>query len=198
MTKPWLKPSKKVGACTYIVVSVAAIKNGSKITGVARLLVLRLNRASSDNGLAKSDSGGWVSSYTLEFSGDLLVSFNQTTAFLRQAFAFCSKPVHCSAQLFPDRHRTANLTSQTKAQPKAHHSAPAEPALPQGPVRRTAVATGASSAPARTAIILLSDYGGMFPDEEARSMGIAIVSKTECSSSLLYEARTLFSRKPAA
>jgi DNA-binding NarL/FixJ family response regulator len=48
-------------------------------------------------------------------------------------------------------------------------------------------------------IILLSDYGGMFPDEEARSMGIAaIVSKAECSSSLLYEARTLFGRKPAA
>jgi two-component system, chemotaxis family, chemotaxis protein CheY len=48
-------------------------------------------------------------------------------------------------------------------------------------------------------IILLSDYGGMFPDEEARSMGIAaIVSKAECSSALLYEARTLFGHRPAA
>lgn len=41
-------------------------------------------------------------------------------------------------------------------------------------------------------IIILSDYGGMFADEEARSVGIAaIVSKTECTSVLLYEARTL-------
>lgn len=51
----------------------------------------------------------------------------------------------------------------------------------------------------RVQIILLSDYGGMFPDEEARSIGIAaIVSKVECSSGLLYEARTLFGHKPAA
>ena len=48
-------------------------------------------------------------------------------------------------------------------------------------------------------IILLSDYGGMFPDEEARSVGIgAIVSKAESASSLLYQARSLFGRKPAA
>ena len=41
-------------------------------------------------------------------------------------------------------------------------------------------------------IIILSDYGGMFADEEARSLGIAaIVSKAECTSALLYEARTL-------
>jgi two-component system chemotaxis response regulator CheY len=41
-------------------------------------------------------------------------------------------------------------------------------------------------------IILLSDYGGMFPDEDARSAGIAaIVSKTECASVLLHAARTL-------
>ena len=41
-------------------------------------------------------------------------------------------------------------------------------------------------------IIMLSDYGGMFADQEARSVGIAaIVSKAECTSALLYEARTL-------
>jgi len=41
-------------------------------------------------------------------------------------------------------------------------------------------------------IILLSDYGGLFPEQEARSAGIAaIVSKAECSSVLLHEARTL-------
>jgi two-component system, chemotaxis family, chemotaxis protein CheY len=41
-------------------------------------------------------------------------------------------------------------------------------------------------------IIILSDYGGMFADQEARSVGIAaIVSKAECTSVLLYEARTL-------
>ena len=47
-------------------------------------------------------------------------------------------------------------------------------------------------------IIILSDYGGMFPDQEARSVGIAaIVSKAECASVLLYEAKTLL-RQPAA
>ena len=41
-------------------------------------------------------------------------------------------------------------------------------------------------------IILLSDYGGMFPEREAHSAGIAaIVSKAECSTVLLYTARTL-------
>ena len=44
-------------------------------------------------------------------------------------------------------------------------------------------------------IIILSDYGGMFPEQEAHSVGIAaIVSKAECSSSLLHEARTLLSQ----
>ena len=34
-------------------------------------------------------------------------------------------------------------------------------------------------------IIIFSDYGGLFPDQEARSAGIdAIVSKAECSSVL--------------
>lgn len=48
-------------------------------------------------------------------------------------------------------------------------------------------------------IIVLSDYGGMFPDHEVDSIGIAaIVSKAECSSVLLYEARTLFGHRPAA
>jgi DNA-binding NarL/FixJ family response regulator len=43
-----------------------------------------------------------------------------------------------------------------------------------------------------TFIIILSDYGGMFPEGETSSLGIAaIVSKAECSSVLLYEARTL-------
>jgi two-component system chemotaxis response regulator CheY len=41
-------------------------------------------------------------------------------------------------------------------------------------------------------IILLSDYGGLFPEHEALSAGIAaVVSKAECSSALLHEARTL-------
>ncbi len=41
-------------------------------------------------------------------------------------------------------------------------------------------------------IIMLSDYAGMFSEEEIGSLGIAaIVSKAECSSVLLYEARTL-------
>lgn len=48
------------------------------------------------------------------------------------------------------------------------------------------------------AIIILSDYGGMFSEEEAGSLGIAaIVSKTECSSVLLHEARTLLRRTAA-
>jgi len=47
-------------------------------------------------------------------------------------------------------------------------------------------------------IIILSDYGGMFPVEETGSLGIAaIVSKAECSSVLLHEARTLL-RQTAA
>lgn len=47
-------------------------------------------------------------------------------------------------------------------------------------------------------IIILSDYGGMFPDQEARAVGIAaIVSKVECSSVLLREARILL-RQTAA
>jgi len=50
----------------------------------------------------------------------------------------------------------------------------------------------------RVQIILLSDYGGMFPEREARSAGIAaIVSKAECSTVLLYTARTLL-RQTAA
>jgi two-component system chemotaxis response regulator CheY len=41
-------------------------------------------------------------------------------------------------------------------------------------------------------IIILSDYGGMFREEETGALGIAaIVSKAECSSVLLHEARTL-------
>jgi DNA-binding NarL/FixJ family response regulator len=41
-------------------------------------------------------------------------------------------------------------------------------------------------------IIILSDYGGMLPEEQTSSVGIAaIVSKAECSSVLLHEARTL-------
>jgi len=47
-------------------------------------------------------------------------------------------------------------------------------------------------------IILLSDYGGMFPEQETRAVGIAaIVSKVECSSVLLSEARILL-RQTAA
>ena len=44
----------------------------------------------------------------------------------------------------------------------------------------------------RVQIILLSDYVLLFQDHEARSLGIsAIVSKSECSSVLLFQARTL-------
>ena len=47
-------------------------------------------------------------------------------------------------------------------------------------------------------IIILSDYGGMFPEEETCSLGIAaIVSKAECSSVLLHEARTLLRQTTA-
>jgi DNA-binding NarL/FixJ family response regulator len=47
-------------------------------------------------------------------------------------------------------------------------------------------------------IILLSDYGGMFREEETGSLGIAaIISKAESSSVLLPEARTLL-RQTAA
>ncbi len=47
-------------------------------------------------------------------------------------------------------------------------------------------------------IIILSDYGGMFSEEETCSLGIAaIVSKSECSSVLLHEARTLMPRTAA-
>jgi DNA-binding NarL/FixJ family response regulator len=47
-------------------------------------------------------------------------------------------------------------------------------------------------------IILLSDYGGMFREEETGSLGIAaIISKAESSSVLLHEARTLL-RQTAA
>jgi hypothetical protein len=42
-------------------------------------------------------------------------------------------------------------------------------------------------------IIILSNYGGMFPDHETRSIGVAaIVSKAECASVLLHEARTYY------
>ncbi len=45
---------------------------------------------------------------------------------------------------------------------------------------------------------LLSDYGGLFPEREARSVGIAaIVSKAECSSALLHEARALLCQTAA-
>jgi len=48
------------------------------------------------------------------------------------------------------------------------------------------------------AIIILSDYGGMFPEQETRAAGIAaILSKVECSSVLLREARILL-RQTAA
>lgn len=47
-------------------------------------------------------------------------------------------------------------------------------------------------------IILLSDYSGLFPEQEARSAGIAaIVSKGECSSVLLYEVTTLLGQTAA-
>ena len=47
-------------------------------------------------------------------------------------------------------------------------------------------------------IIILSDYGGLFPEQEARSLGIAaIVSKAEWSSVLLHEARTLLCQTAA-
>ncbi len=47
-------------------------------------------------------------------------------------------------------------------------------------------------------IIMLSDYAGMFSAEEMGSLGItAIVSKAECSSVLLYEARTLLRQNVA-
>jgi DNA-binding NarL/FixJ family response regulator len=47
-------------------------------------------------------------------------------------------------------------------------------------------------------MIILSDYGGLFPEQEARSLGIAaIVSKAECSSVLLHEARTLLCQTAA-
>ena len=47
-------------------------------------------------------------------------------------------------------------------------------------------------------IIILSDYGGLFPEQEARSLGnAAIVSKAECSSVLLHEARTLLCQTAA-
>jgi DNA-binding NarL/FixJ family response regulator len=47
-------------------------------------------------------------------------------------------------------------------------------------------------------IIILSDYGGMFSEEETGSLGVAaIISKTECSSVLLHEARVLL-RQTAA
>ncbi len=46
-------------------------------------------------------------------------------------------------------------------------------------------------------IIILSDYGGMFREEETGSLGIAaIVSKAECPSALLHEARTLLRQTP--
>ena len=48
-------------------------------------------------------------------------------------------------------------------------------------------------------IIILSDYGGMFPEQEARSLGVgAVVSKAECSSALLYEARELLCQTATA
>jgi DNA-binding NarL/FixJ family response regulator len=47
-------------------------------------------------------------------------------------------------------------------------------------------------------IIILSDYGGMFREEETNSLGIAaIISKVESTSVLLHEARTLL-RQAAA
>ena len=42
-------------------------------------------------------------------------------------------------------------------------------------------------------IIILSNYAGLFPEQETESIGIAaIVSKAECSSVLLHVARNLF------
>jgi two-component system, chemotaxis family, chemotaxis protein CheY len=50
----------------------------------------------------------------------------------------------------------------------------------------------------RVVIILLSDYGGMFPEQETRAAGIAaIVSKVECLSVLLREARILLGQAAA-
>jgi CheY-like chemotaxis protein len=47
-------------------------------------------------------------------------------------------------------------------------------------------------------IIILSDYGGMFPEQVARAAGIAaIVSKVECSSVLLREAKILLGQTAA-
>jgi len=47
-------------------------------------------------------------------------------------------------------------------------------------------------------IILLSDYGGMFPEQTASAVGIAaVVSKVECSSVLLSEARILLHQAAA-
>ncbi|HSZ63632.1 MAG TPA: response regulator transcription factor [Terriglobales bacterium] len=47
-------------------------------------------------------------------------------------------------------------------------------------------------------IIILSDYGGMFPEQETRAIGIAaIVSKVECPSVLLREARILLGQAAA-
>ncbi len=47
-------------------------------------------------------------------------------------------------------------------------------------------------------IIILSDYGGMFREEETNSLGIAaVVSKAECSSVLLHEARSLLPQTAA-
>jgi DNA-binding NarL/FixJ family response regulator len=41
-------------------------------------------------------------------------------------------------------------------------------------------------------IIILSNYGEMFPNHETRAIGVAaIVLKAECASVLLHEARTL-------
>lgn len=41
-------------------------------------------------------------------------------------------------------------------------------------------------------VIILSDYGVLFPERDAASVGIAaVVSKAECTSVLLYEARAL-------
>lgn len=47
-----------------------------------------------------------------------------------------------------------------------------------------------------TVIIILSDYGGMFREED--TVGIAaVVSKAECSSVLLYEAKRLLRQNAA-
>jgi two-component system, chemotaxis family, chemotaxis protein CheY len=47
-------------------------------------------------------------------------------------------------------------------------------------------------------VIMLSDYGVLFPEHDAGSIGMAaVVSKAECTSALLYAARALLSQTAA-